>query len=257
MNIGPLSSRGTFYHQTLLSQICAHSYLSIQHKYNSGVPYNRESFVAAVLKNLPTWDPNAIAQIFDGLEVVAVAPAASLSPLPHNAAMNGTPGLTNTAGNNDKMPNAIPSHAGMNYPDAIMPLDDPERALAESSQIPRQADLPGSASADLPVSDVANLHEVGGSQTGMEEMEGSSAFADASPQQPVQQEHQSRSGAVQDETTEPDRCDICHKDMALVVNDCLVICRSCGRECYCLGCEYRLPKHEWDLCRACLLDQEG
>jgi len=53
-----------------------------------------------------------------------------------------------------------------------------------------------------------------------------------------------------DENTEPDCCDICGTDMALV--ELLIICNSCGRECYCLDCEHRLPRCEWNLCRTCL-----
>jgi len=221
-----------------IADLCSLIYVN-RKKYKRGVPYNRESFVATVLQKVPTWDPNDIARIF-----------MALSPLPPDAAiaaMNGTLGLTNTAGNNDNMPNTISGHAGLNDHDG-MSLDEPKRALAESSQISRQADLPGSASANLHLSAVANLHEVAGSQTGTEEMEGGSdGSVDA-----THQEQPCSLAMVQDKDTEPDYCDICHKDMALALNDCLVICKSCGRECYCLGCEHRLPKHEWNLCRTCL-----
>jgi len=227
-----------------IADLC--SLIHVNTKYNTCVPYSRESFVAAVTKYLPSWDFNDLARIFAEMEVV-IGFAASLSPLPPDAAMNGTQGLTNTAGNNDNMPNTISGHAGLNDHDG-MSLDEPKRALAESSQISRQADLPGSASANLHLSAVANLHEVAGSQTAMEEMEGGSdGSVDA-----THQEQPCSLAMVQDKDTEPDYCDICHKDMALALNDCLVICRSCGRECYCLGCEDRLPKHEWNLCRTCL-----
>jgi len=193
--------------------------------------------------------------------------AASLSSLRTDAPVTDgttTPGLltNNTAGNNNDTTmhsTTVPSihHAGRNGPaDGSMPLDNVrdnlERAFAESSS----SQTSGQAESDL--------RELGGSQTATKEMEGGSdvsAVVVASSQQHLQhQEQQPCSLAImtddKNNTEQPDLCDICGKDMALVVNDCLVICRACGRECYCLGCEYRLPKNEQDLCRACLSDQQ-